>query len=135
MASIFLHFFLIYQSSNLILELLPENPNLTATKSSNIKFQEMPEFRIQHSHLETSMTMKEEDKPSMELVSKYYTKLKIQESLVHTNDPFTQEYAGSAKSILNLLGMRDKYMFEHCQCKFFSLVISLILLKIPLLEI
>lgn len=89
--------------------------------SSNIKLQELPEFRMQNAHIELSMTMKEEDLPKgfQRPSSKYYTKLKIEEAPIVNvnNNPFAQEYAGSAKSILSLLAVRDKYIFEHCQCK------------------
>ncbi len=89
-------------------------PTQSANMSSSLKFQELPEFRVQNSRIES---VKEEiiRRPSR-FSTEYYTKLKIAETPVHTDDPFLQEYAHSAKSILSLLKLRDKYMFDHCQC-------------------
>jgi len=89
-------------------------PSLSANMSSSLKFQELPEFRVQNSHIETSIKEEVIRRPSR-FSTEYYTKLKIAETPVHTDDPFLQEYGLSAKSILGLLKLRDKYMFSHCQ--------------------
>lgn len=83
--------------------------------SSNIKFQDLPEFRVQQA---TIATVKEEtDHYNDDFTSEFYTKLKIEQVPFSSNDPFTQEYSMAAKNILSLLETRDKYIFEHCQCK------------------
>jgi len=105
-------------------------PTQSANMSSSLKFQELPEFRVQNSRIETSVKEEIIRRPSR-FSTEYYTKLKIAETPVHTDDPFLQEYAHSAKSILSLLKLRDKYMFSHCQCikhsfRFFVLTVCVI---------
>ena len=89
-----------------------------AVMSSNIKFQELPEFRLDNAFIEASRS--KSPQKLTEEISLRYTKIQIQETEVNLDDPFFQEYAHSASSILEVVKLRDKYIFDHCQCNFFS---------------
>jgi len=91
--------------------------------SSNIKFQELPEFRLDNALIDAFTKYKSAksttttESTASEESTLGYTKIKIHETEVNLNDPFLQEFCHSAKSILEVVKLRDKYLFEHCQCK------------------
>lgn len=107
------------------IDLPPSHPSLDRhvslpNISASLKLQELPEFRAlraQHSLIEPHD--KYENAKRMEEATHGYDEIKLEKMPSVFQSMYVQEYASAAKSIWELLKLRDKYMFKHCQCKNF----------------
>jgi len=84
--------------------------------SVSVKLQELPEFRAQHSLIEPYD--KYQNAKRMEEATHGYDEIKLEKMPSVFQSMYIQEYASAAKSIWELLKLRDKYMFKHCQCNY-----------------
>jgi len=94
---------------------LDRHASVPSNISANVKIQDLPEFRAQHSLIETFV--RREEKKRFEEAAPNYNELKVEKMPSIFQSMYIQEYANAAKSIWELLKMRDKYQFEHCQYK------------------
>jgi len=94
---------------------LDRHASVPSNISTSVKIQDLPEFRAQHSLIETFD--RREEKKRFEEAAPNYNELKVEKMPSIFQSMYIQEYASAAKSIWELLRMRDKYHFEHCQYK------------------
>jgi len=94
---------------------LDRHASVPSNISTSVKIQDLPEFRAQHSLIETFD--RREEKKRFEEAAPNYNELKVEKMPSIFQSMYIQEYASAAKSIWELLKMRDKYHFEHCQYK------------------
>jgi hypothetical protein len=92
------------------------DPHGLGRRSANLCFQEEPEYKLGFNLIRE---ISQHEGHSDHQKSNHIELITNRENLI-VGDPFAIENCHAAKSILNLLSLRDKYMFKHCQCTCFA---------------